>query len=110
MTRNYTASGQTPVVVKESIFKYPMIILTVALCAPIVRALWLAIDHIPGESWAAIGVVLVSLLFLITIGVAVAALYLWVRQPVQGKNCLKKPITGTRIHITGARTWALKGL
>ena len=81
--RGYIARGEQPYVIKESIWKWPMIILTLALCGPTVRALWLALDAISMDAWEVIGIVLISIMFLVIVGIATVALYLWIRAPGQ---------------------------
>ena len=76
-------TSDQPLVVRESIFKWPVIILTVALCVPLVRAFWKAIDHIPADGWATIGIILIGMVFLLFIAAGTVAIYLWIRQPGQ---------------------------
>lgn len=81
--RRYVAQGEQPFIVKESIWKWPMIILTGALSVPSVRALWMALDAITMGAWEIIGVVLISIMFLVIVSIATVALYLWIRAPGQ---------------------------
>lgn len=90
--RTYKPDGEQYVVVRRSPWEVPLTILTIILGVPIGRALWLAMDNIFPETWEAIGVIFIGILFFVFIGAATTLFYLWVRQPGQQLPGFMNPI------------------
>ena len=75
--------NQRPVYVKESIWKWPAILVTCVLGIPTMVALIKALGAIPHKMWVTAGIVLLGFILFTLLSFAAFGLVLWIKRPGQ---------------------------